>query len=601
MNRSMSPQHDETVSPTRDAPAEREAGEDRLPSHLRARLEAFHAEHGRPLRVLHIGNIANNAYNNAKVMRAHGLDCDVVCYDYYHCMSTPEWEDADFKHPPDDDLHPDWSAMGLRAFSRPRWFVQGPIEWCLQYLVARDERDRDKRERYWDQLAWAASLPAAEYCEPGRGNAVTILSTVRHDIGLLAAWLRRTRAKQSRLERWLVRLAKRWFPLGMGVSLGLAACMAIPLTVLALATGFGMIAAAPFVLPLRAMVWLIWTRQGRFADRVNALVREFARQFPDRTDHMVASDFFRYRRMYHLWRNVMRRYEIVQGYSTDPILPLVAEKPYFAFEHGTLRDIPDEQTQRGRICSLGYRMAEHVFVTNIDCMDNAHRLAGDRVSFINHPYDEDACLAVTGVQALRDQLTSELRADFLFFFPTRQDWVADTGYADKANDVFLRAFIRLLEKGHHVGMVCCRWGRNVDQSVSLLSACADKVRWVEPMGLVQFNRMVQACDVVIDQFKLGAFGGVTFKALANRGAVCTYLDEAAVASRYPEPPPVINCRTTAQIVEQMCRYIDDRSRLVDLGDLARAWIKRYHRSVDGVALQLEQYFRLLDRHRPESR
>lgn len=49
-------------------------------------LEAFRARHGRAPRILHIGNIANNAYNNAKILNEVGLDCDVICYDYYHIM-----------------------------------------------------------------------------------------------------------------------------------------------------------------------------------------------------------------------------------------------------------------------------------------------------------------------------------------------------------------------------------------------------------------------------------------------------------------------------------------------------------------------------------
>ena len=57
-------------------------------------IESFREARGRPLRVLHIGNVANNAYNNAKLLNRAGLDCDVICYDYYHMMSCPEWEDA---------------------------------------------------------------------------------------------------------------------------------------------------------------------------------------------------------------------------------------------------------------------------------------------------------------------------------------------------------------------------------------------------------------------------------------------------------------------------------------------------------------------------
>ncbi|KAG1702758.1 hypothetical protein GQR58_004261 [Nymphon striatum] len=41
-------------------------------------LEEFEIENGRPLRVLHIGNIANNAFINAKIMRKIGIHADVV-------------------------------------------------------------------------------------------------------------------------------------------------------------------------------------------------------------------------------------------------------------------------------------------------------------------------------------------------------------------------------------------------------------------------------------------------------------------------------------------------------------------------------------------
>ncbi len=44
----------------------------------------FESKYGQKIRVLHIGNIANNAYINAKMMNEVGFDCDVLCNDYYH-------------------------------------------------------------------------------------------------------------------------------------------------------------------------------------------------------------------------------------------------------------------------------------------------------------------------------------------------------------------------------------------------------------------------------------------------------------------------------------------------------------------------------------
>ena len=51
----------------------------------------------RPLRVLHLGNIANNAFNNARIQRLYGIDSYVIASENYHIMSSPEWEEARFK------------------------------------------------------------------------------------------------------------------------------------------------------------------------------------------------------------------------------------------------------------------------------------------------------------------------------------------------------------------------------------------------------------------------------------------------------------------------------------------------------------------------
>jgi glycosyltransferase involved in cell wall biosynthesis len=75
------------------------------------------------MRVLHLGNIANNAYNNAKILRSRGVDARVLVYDYDHVMGHPEWEDA----PIDVDLperFTGWTDIDLGGFERPTWFQQ---------------------------------------------------------------------------------------------------------------------------------------------------------------------------------------------------------------------------------------------------------------------------------------------------------------------------------------------------------------------------------------------------------------------------------------------------------------------------------------------
>src|SRR5439155_5324336 len=90
----------------------------------------------KPVRILYIGNIANNAYLSAKILNGAGFDCDVLCYDYYHVMGCPEWEDADFTGSVNENA-PKWETVDLQDFQRPRWFAQGPLRVCINYLRAR--------------------------------------------------------------------------------------------------------------------------------------------------------------------------------------------------------------------------------------------------------------------------------------------------------------------------------------------------------------------------------------------------------------------------------------------------------------------------------
>ncbi len=118
-------------------------------------LQEFRARHGRAPRILHVGNIANNAYNNAKLLNEAGLDCNVLCYDYYHIMGCPEWEDADFEGAVGDHFHPQWGQVDLGGFQRPRWFVQGPLWACLRYLIAQREGHAFRADFFWQCLEQA--------------------------------------------------------------------------------------------------------------------------------------------------------------------------------------------------------------------------------------------------------------------------------------------------------------------------------------------------------------------------------------------------------------------------------------------------------------
>lgn len=526
-------------------------------------IKAFIKKHKRKPRILHISNVANNAYNNAKLLTDCGLENHVLAYNDCYAMGCPEWEDAYFTDEVKDMWHPDWFNYNLHGFCRPRWFAQGELNSCIAYLQALCDGQEEEADALFTILSQQnKSITPPRAKRPKQAGKILLMIAL---MGWRAARKvcsiidsRFNRSTQAGLMRIKAGVYARLHP-QQDVSLNTT----------------------------QEMIYGKWAIDDR-------LIEEFKQEFPDRPDKLSDKDFINYYFARPNMRNLMDSYDIVMAYAVEGFYPLMFGKPYFAFEHGTIRDIPYADDAQGRICALTYRKATHTFVTNFDCVPSAKFLSPGKFSVINHPYDEDQSLSIsTDWQRERDNLMKELQADMILFHPTRQDWVAGTGYADKANDRFLQAFASLRQQGLRLGLVCCEWGANVEQSKKLLADfdLVNYVRWVNPMGVIAYTRMCMIADMVVDQFKLGGFGGVTFKAMAAGAPVMAYVNVEHISARYVEPPPVINCQTETEITQQLTYWYSRMDELKKFGLSGRAWMKKFHNQSETVNVQLEQFRR----------
>ena len=546
-------------------------------------LEEFKVRHNHKPRVLHIGNIANNAYNNAKLFNEHGFDCDVICPNYYHIMGCPEWEDAEIDGDIGDQFRPDWTRVDLNGFHRPEWFVQGPIHLCIKYLYHKRTGNLDKSNKIWETLSVINRTREVGifrriylYSSALTDSLWRVLMKILDPHWVIATVFRipvfaraRSFIKKARAEggrypgNVVVRLVNIFINLMILI-------LSIPLVLINKITG----------------------HDKKLKEMVRYLNSCFNELFPDRSDDIKPVDIGLQVYEKDWWDRLFRHYDFIQGYAVDPIMPMLSQVPYFAFEHGTLRTIPFEKNATGRLTALAYAKAEQVFVTNTDCIANARLLAGERVTVIPHPFDERRMDNIEGWTELRKQLCDEIGADLLIFWPTRHDWVKDAGYADKANDVFIHAFSRLVKK-HNLGIICCRWGHNVRDSSNLFEklGCSERVKWMEPMCLRKYERMMKACDVIADQFLLGAFGGVTFRGLAAGRPVCTYLNEDEIKAAYGEVPPIINCHTVDEITEKLDALFSSHELREDMEKKSVVWMKKYHSGTDTALKQAACYLR----------
>ena len=545
----------------------------------------FYKKLGRPPRVLHIGNIANNAYNNAKIMNEAGISSDVLCYDYYHIMSNPEWEDADFSKFPSDDFFPNWTKSKIKNFDRPKWFVQGPLKLCLNYLDAKKDQKKIKTNILWFLLSLL--------------NGTSVIN-LAYFIKKIREFIKSKIIKNLKyIITTFIQITKEIIILFIQITKEIIILLICIFFILKkiyqpnYQLQEHLIAIDKKIKKFTLKLKKVFLRKKYISKRekiIQKQTEEFTEQFPTQKNFLIKNffNFFNFNLLEN-FKKILGHYDLIIAYSIDPIIPLTCDNPYFSFEHGTLRDIPYEKSGRANLTSLAYRKSIHTFVTNFDCKKSANYLTQGRFTIINHPFDEDSHLQDNNYKLARKDLLKKLDSDFLFFHPTRHDWVKGKGFADKDNDKFLNAFINLRSKSFRIGLVVCDWGNNVKQSKKILNKFEKHVHWLKPMGSYKFRSMCKSCDIVVDQFKLGSFGGIVFKSLACGSPVLTYLNKKEVKKQYKVIPPVINCKTQKEIEINIKKILLSPKQLKTIRLKSRGWVKKFHGKVETINKQVNQF------------
>lgn len=263
------------------------------------------------------------------------------------------------------------------------------------------------------------------------------------------------------------------------------------------------------------------------------------------------------------------------AYAASPIYPMLANhKPYVAVEIGTLRDIPAEHSDLGKLIAQAYQDANFVIVTNPDAKPILDKLNIKNYDFVPHPVDEDI------YQKTDDEYTKKIKqdlhnesADLTVLCPARQNWQL------KGNDDYIRAVEVLKKLGMNVRLVVPLWGQDVDRTIQLSKKLGidSQITWIKPLPEQWLIRYMSAVDVVIDQTRLGVFGFITAKSLACAVPTITSFDKEMHSWCFSEPPPVLNAYSTEDIVKNLIKLCDSNFRK-KTSKKSREWFLEHHSS-----------------------
>jgi glycosyltransferase involved in cell wall biosynthesis len=336
-------------------------------------------------------------------------------------------------------------------------------------------------------------------------------------------------------------------------------------------------------------------------DRREQLMAEFRRRLGNLSGDLRTTDFDQvlgYCNFPGIPRGFLGQYDLVIGAGPDAVLPLLLApgRPFVAFEHGTMRDMPFEDSHWGRLLALAYTQADRCVITNPDCLASAKRLGLDNYQFVPHPVDFKYA-EVLAEKPRCKELWGDARGPRVFA-PARHDW------AIKGNEMILRAFARFVRAAGqpNARLVLLEWGKEVDRSRALIQelGIGPQVLWRPVVSGKSLCRAMQSADVVIDQFVLGVFGSTVPQAMATGAPVISSYDEAKNAWAFPAAPPILRASCADEIAGHLQTMFADPQKRRAVGEAGRKWFQAHH-SPQRVATAFEGIIRSVLEKRAQTR
>lgn len=530
------------------------------------------------LRILHVGNVVNNAYVNATLLNDAGHDNHVACYDFYHFAACPEWQDfgGDIDRASLGDMDfPNFWRLGKERPATPRWFAQGSQSRVLTYLSLLHEGDDWLRRIAWSCMCYGR-FKSVVARDPFADRIVWSEEQFQQAIGGLDL------REEDRSDLFLGRMCERvveqvrvallryspqkdvdsvGFPLDRAwlESIGVGSAVVARL-----------LAATPAA-TLQAMgVEIDPSRQ-----RDGALPAAA----PPSAQASYGATISR-------WRDLFRRYDLVMCYGAEPILPWLADDgPYLAYEYGTLRDLPFEDSDYGRSVNAAYANAAAVFVTNTDYLTQARQvaIAQDRVHPLPHAFDERPLLRFAANHSVRRP------RDVTFFAPARQDWKPKYPTMMKYNHFVVHATRRLLDEGFdEFRTIFVDWGVDAPATKALIAELGVEAHfeWIAPVNKRRLWAHYLDAHAVMDQFLLPSISGVSFEALTLGRRVITCDDGRSNRMAFGAQPPLMPAWDIDSVAACMRAVVTDPEDAAGVGLASADWAKAYHSGGRIVALEL---------------
>jgi hypothetical protein len=555
--------------------------------------------------ILHVGGVGTNALINSGLLNERGYVSHVAANDMYHCICTPEWQELASKglkrEELGDDFYPNFFRIAASHDVRPRWFVQGPQILTICYLYYLKLGLQAQADVLWRTLQYQRFKTVLKRTTvPGSVRLTTAeLEDAIKELSVACVFqdgLRDACEAEGLTQRFAQLAARLNGNMDPALIAGPFTTAYIDAIIshddnvareVAIARATNMAVLTGFEQP----TWMVSGAAHQLAPRYPSVTRA---KIAQRKGSVAGEDAAVFASVMPAWSALFSLYDQRMCYGGSAVLGLLSDADrYMAYEHGTIRSIPFDGTQLGRLTKAAFEQADAVFITNTDYVSATPRLefAADQRVYVPHAFDERPLLEFARQYRPPQRLPGPIR----LFGPARQDWLLNDPMRSKANHLVVEAASLLVARGvTDFEITFVAWGDDVAATKALIAerGVEKHFNWIEPLARSELWLRYVNTDAILDQFLLSGLSGVTYEALTLGCRAITKDDGICNKEFFGVPPPFMSASTAVEIaarIEQLCNDPNDEAAI---GAAGVAWILDYHSGARFVALQEAQFARL---------
>ncbi|GJL65325.1 MAG: hypothetical protein NPIRA05_02960 [Nitrospirales bacterium] len=258
--------------------------------------------------------------------------------------------------------------------------------------------------------------------------------------------------------------------------------------------------------------------------------------------------------------------------SQAPYLAYLSGKPYLAAQTGgDLYFEASRDDMFGRLQRGSYQKAKAILATNPWTFSAARRFGFKHVLYA--PLLIDVDVYKPGPRRLREEWIEKTGDGFFVLATARLDlrW--------KGSDVALEGFKRFASKNPQARLLLVGWGSDVEAVISDLSAAglSERVIVLPVAGKKRLRDYLRSADCVLDQFKVGYYGGTALEAMAcGAPVIMRLLTEQYDALCKTGAPPVLNAGTPDEVAVSLQTLIDSKQTQSMISQAGIKWIEQNH-------------------------